>query len=187
MKYCLIMMLSYFIISNIAIYLYAKTPPKPNANTMIILGAKVTGNPAQPSETLQERLDVAITYLKQYPDTKVIVCGGQGKNESATESSVMKSYLIANGIHADSIVEEDQSTRTAQQFIYPKKMMELGSVVVVTSDFHLLRSMMLAKRSGLDDISGLAAPLNLKNPDRVISLLREPLALINSFLFDYPV
>lgn len=180
------MMLSYFIISNIAIYLYAKIPPKPNANTMIILGANVTGNPAQPSETLQERLDVAITYLKQYPDTKVIVCGGQGKNESATESSVMKSYLIANGIHADSIVEEDQSTRTAQQFIYPKKMMELGSVVVVTSDFHLLRSMMLAKRSGLDDISGLAAPLNLKNPDRVISLLREPLALINSFLFDYP-
>ncbi len=56
----------------------------------------------------------------------------------------------------------------------------------MTSDFHLLRSMMLARRSGLSDVSGFPAPVRSGNSDRVYALWREPLALINSFVFDHP-
>lgn len=186
LKYSTITLLLYFIISNIIIYRYGSTEPLPNADTMIILGAQVIDTPARPNKTLQERLDTAIIYLQNNPNTKVIVCGGQGEDESATESSVMRDYLLKHGINESRIYEENKSTRTAHQFIYAKKLFPLEQTVVVTSDFHLLRSLMLAERSGLTNVSGLPAPLQYDNGDKIIALWREPLALINSFIFDHP-
>ena len=58
---------------------------------------------------------------------------------------------------------------------------------MVTNDFHILRSIMLAKRSNIDDISGLSAPLSYSNFDKYIAMIREPLALLNSWLFDHPL
>lgn len=56
----------------------SRTKPSENADTVLILGAKVKGNPAVPSLVLQERLDAAVAYLNEYPKAKVIVSGGQG-------------------------------------------------------------------------------------------------------------
>ncbi|WP_434778905.1 YdcF family protein [Neisseria sp. Ec49-e6-T10] len=180
--------LLFFISLNTIIYINAKNnaTPKAQADTMIILGAKIIDTPAKPDKTLTERLNAAIPYLKANLNTKVIVCGGQGLDESATEASVMKQYLVNHGIEGNRIFEEDQSVRTAQQFILPKKMMTLGHTVVVTSDYHLLRAMMLAKRSGLD-VSGLPSKTSYQNKNRYLSLIREPLAVLNSYFFDFPI
>lgn len=185
-KNCLIMFLAYLIICNFVIYLYAQQQPTDNADTVVVLGAKVIGTPARPHPTLKKRLDIAVTYLQNNPQSNVVVCGGQGKDESATEASVMADYLKKHGIDSSRIYIEDQSVRTAQQFIYANNILPLGKTVVITSDFHLLRSIMLAKRSGIDKVSGLSAPLDLANRDKYRALLREPLALINSWLFDHP-
>lgn len=185
-KNCLIMFLAYLIICNFVIYLYAQQQPIDNADTVVVLGAKVIGTPARPHPTLKKRLDIAVTYLQNNPQSNVVVCGGQGKDESATEASVMADYLKKHGIDSSRIYIEDQSVRTAQQFIYANNILPLGKTVVITSDFHLLRSIMLAKRSGIDKVSGLPAPLDLANRDKYRALLREPLALINSWLFDHP-
>lgn len=185
-KNCLIMFLAYLIICNFVIYLYAQQQPIDNADTVVVLGAKVIGTPARPHPTLKKRLDIAVTYLQNNPQSNVVVCGGQGKDESATEASVMADYLKKHGIDSSRIYIEDQSARTAQQFIYANNILPLGKTVVITSDFHLLRSIMLAKRSGIDKVSGLSAPLDLANRDKYRALLREPLALINSWLFDHP-
>lgn len=56
----------------------SRTKPSENADTVLILGAKVNGTPAVPSLVLQERLDAAVAYLNEYPKAKVIVSGGQG-------------------------------------------------------------------------------------------------------------
>ena len=146
----------------------------------------MVGTPAQAPLTLQIRLNTAIDYLQNNPNTKVIVCGGQGPDESATEASVMAKYLIDNGINADRVYQEDQSKRTAEQFIFANRVLPLGRTVVVTNDFHILRSVMLARRSGINDVSGLSAPLSFNNGDKYVALIREPLALANSWLFDHP-
>lgn len=185
-KYSLLMVISYFVICNIIIYIYAQQKPQMNADTLVLLGAKVVGSPAKPHPTLKKRLDIALTYINDNPRTKIVVCGGQGKDESATEASVMAEYLISNGVEASRIYIEDKSTRTAQQFVYANQVLPLGKTIVVTNDFHLLRSLMLAKRSGFSDVSGLAAPVSFTNMDKYIALVREPLALANSWLFDYP-
>ncbi|MCO6552957.1 MAG: YdcF family protein [Gilliamella sp.] len=185
-KYGIALILAYFIIANIAIYISSLQKPIKNADTVVVLGSQVINTPAIAPPTLAERLNIAINYLQNNPQTKVVVCGGQGKDESATEASVMAQYLIEKGIDANRIYQEDKSTRTAQQFIYANRILPLGKTVVVTNDFHLLRSLMLAKRSGINEVSGLAAPLDLTNGDKYIALIREPLALANSWLFDHP-
>jgi uncharacterized SAM-binding protein YcdF (DUF218 family) len=186
LKYSVIAILSYFIICNIVIFIYAQQKPVDNAETMVVLGSQVVGTPATAPLTLQIRLDIAATYLQNHLQTKVVVCGGQGKDESASEASVMFNYLVNKGIDASRIYIEDKSTRTAQQFVYANRILPLGKTIVVTNDFHLLRSVMLAKRSGLNDVSGLSAPLSFSNFDKYIAMIREPLALANSWLFDHP-
>lgn len=185
-KYGIALILAYFIIANIAIYTSSLQKSIKNADTVVVLGSQVINTPAIAPPTLAERLNIAINYLQNNPQTNVVVCGGQGKDESATEASVMAQYLIEKGIDANRIYQEDKSTRTAQQFIYANRILPLGKTVVVTNDFHLLRSLMLAKRSGINEVSGLAAPLDLTNGDKYIALIREPLALANSWLFDHP-
>ncbi len=185
-KYGLALILTYFVITNIVIYLYSKQKPEPDADTLVVLGALVVGKPAVPHYTLAQRLDVAYDYLQRNPRTKVVMCGGQGNNESATEASVMAQYLINKGIDPKRVYQEDKSTRTAQQFVYANRVLPLGKTVVVTNDFHMLRSLMLAKRSGFNEISGLSAPLGWGNEEKYVALIREPLALANSWLFDHP-
>lgn len=185
-KYGFLLILVYFIVCNIFIFIYAQQKPSQHAQTMVILGSQVLGTPAVASPTLADRLDVAVQYLNENPETKVVVCGGQGEDESATESSVMAKYLIDKGIDANRVYQEDKSRRTAEQFIFANRVLPLGKTVVVTNDFHILRSIMLAKRSGIHDVSGLSAPLALNNGDKYVALIREPLALANSWLFDHP-
>ena len=185
-KYGFLLILVYFIVSNIFIFIYAQQKPSQHAQTMVILGSQVLGTPAVASPTLADRLDVAVQYLNENPETKVVVCGGQGEDESATEASVMAKYLIDKGIDANRVYQEDKSRRTAEQFIFANRVLPLGKTVVVTNDFHILRSIMLAKRSGIHDVSGLSAPLAFNNGDKYVALIREPLALANSLLFDHP-
>ena len=186
-RWLLILILFYFIICNITIFIFAHQKPAANADTLVVLGSQVVGTPAQAPLTLQIRLNTAINYLQANPNTKVIVCGGQGSDESATEASVMADYLIKKGIEPSRVYLEDRSRRTAQQFVYANQVLPLGKTVVVTNDFHILRSIMLAKRSNIGDISGLSAPLSYSNFDKYIAMIREPLALLNSWLFDHPL
>lgn len=185
-KYGFLLIFFYFIVCNIFIFIYAQQKPSQHAQTMVILGSQVLGTPAVASPTLADRLDVAVQYLNENPETKVVVCGGQGEDESATEASVMAKYLIDKGIDANRVYQEDKSRRTAEQFIFANRVLPLGKTVVVTNDFHILRSIMLAKRSGIHDVSGLSAPLAFNNGDKYVALIREPLALANSWLFDHP-
>ena len=71
------------------------TPVK-NLDYIIVLGAQV--KESGPSVILRYRLDRTVSYLKENDNTLVIVSGGQGANEKATEASVMKEYLVNNAM-----------------------------------------------------------------------------------------
>ena len=56
-------------------------------------------------------------------------------------------------------------------------------VVIVSNGFHLTRAKMLAGRAGYGNVSVLAAPSS-HTPTRLKMYIREPLALVKSFVFD---
>lgn len=152
----------------------------PGADYVIVLGAqwKTTG----PSYVLQKRLDKAVEYLQENPDTYVIVSGGQGSNEPISEALGMSGYLQEKGISKERIFMEDKSTSTYENLNNSTVFLDKESdkVVLVTSDFHVFRAEKIAKKQGYVNLEGLAAdsyPAMAPN-----NMLREFFAIIKDFM-----
>ena len=154
---------------------------------MIVLGCQVREN--GPSVLLRDRLDEALAYWEDHEDTLIVVSGGQGSNEPTTEARAMADYLEERGVEEDQILLEDRSHNTAQNLRYSRALLEeagedlSGGVIVVSNGFHLTRARMLAQRAGFGEVSTLAAPSS-DLPARLYMYVREPLALVKSFLLD---
>lgn len=133
--------------------------PDDGADVLIVLGGGIRGR--TPTLTLKYRLDTACDYLERNPETVVIVSGGQGKDEVCPESEVMRDYLIARGISAERIIEEDRSTSTEENFRFSKRIIDerFGdcTAVFTTTRFHVYRSELVAKKEGLA-AEGVPAP-----------------------------
>ena len=141
---------------------------------MIVLGCQVKED--GPSILLRDRLDEALNYLEDHPDLTVVVSGGQGPDEPTSEAQAMADYLIANGVDGEKVLLETASHNTAQNFAYSKKQMDEAQI-------HLTRARMLAQRAGFGEVYTLAAPTS-HLPSRLHMYIREPLALVKSFVFD---
>ncbi len=146
----------------------------------IILGAqwKTSG----PSIVLQYRLDKAVEFLEEHPDTKVIVSGGKGSNEPISEAEGMQGYLVDAGIAEDRIIMEDQSTNTYENLIFSEKYLDKtsDSIVLVTNNFHMFRALKIAQKQGYENIQGLAAKSSLWF--MLNNLLREFVGVMKDFL-----
>lgn len=135
--------------------------PKAGADFLVILGAQWKTN--GPSYILQLRLDAALKYLRENPETIVIVSGGQGANEPISEAEGMKGYLVNAGIEEERILMEDASTNTAGNLINSSALLdkENDRVVLVTNNFHVYRACCIARRQGYAHLEGLAADSHL--------------------------
>lgn len=96
--------------------------PVKNLDYIIVLGAQV--KESGPSVILRYRLDRALSYLKENDNTLVIVSGGQGANEKATEASVMKEYLVNNAMQITNDVISLFQAILAQNVEQTKIMLE---------------------------------------------------------------
>jgi uncharacterized SAM-binding protein YcdF (DUF218 family) len=155
---------------------------------MVILGCQVKSY--GPSMLLQDRLDTALDYLAECPDMIVVVSGGQGPDEPESEAQCMYDYLVKAGVPPEQIWREDESHNTLQNLQNTKALLEgedvnwqEEGVLVVSNGFHLTRVRMLAQRVLGAEVSTLAAPSS-HMPSRLKMYLREPLALVKSFLMD---
>ncbi|SHK31078.1 DUF218 domain-containing protein [Hathewaya proteolytica DSM 3090] len=154
-------------------------------NIVMVLGAGLRGE--TPTATLAYRLDTAAEYLKKNNSAKVIVSGGQGKDEMITEASAMEKYLINCGIESERIIKEEQSINTKENFQYTrKKLDEEGydkneKVLIVTNSFHMARAKLLAERNGFEAYGESAPSYPYLIPN---SYAREAFALIKTYLFD---
>ena len=154
---------------------------------MVILGCQL--HDWGPSIMLRDRLDKALEYLEGHPEMVVVVSGGQGANEPTTEAQGMADYLEAHGVSRENMILEMQSHNTDQNLRFSAQCLrdagiDIGEgVVIVSNGFHLTRAKMLAGRAGYENVSVLAAPSS-HTPTRLKMYVREPLAMMKSFLFD---
>lgn len=153
---------------------------KPGLDYIIVLGAQVKEE--GPSIVLRYRLDAAADYLRENPETQCIVTGGQGANEPFTEAEGMRDYLVNIGIDESRIILEPRALNTQQNIAYSMTLMDSpdASVGVVTNNFHVFRGVSLAKKQGMTDVCGIAAPSNpLYLPNNI---LREYFGITKDFL-----
>lgn len=175
---CIIGFLFFAIVEGMVLSQFGATA-SPNADYLIVLGAqwKTSG----PSYVLQKRLDKAITYLQENPNTMVIVSGGQGSNEPISEAEGMKNYLMQAGIGEERILTEDKSTSTYENLTFSAAFLdkEKDEVVLVTNNFHVFRAVKIAQKQGYANIEGLSAP---SYPAMIPNnLLREFFGVVKDF------
>jgi len=135
-----------------------RTPPA-CLDYLIILGARVESD-SRPSPALQRRLNAALDYLEENPETVVVVSGGKGSDEPISEAQCMFNSLTAAGIAPERIILEDQSRKTSENFEFSRALMESPervSVGYVTNNYHVFRAGKLAQKAGFPEIHGYAA------------------------------
>lgn len=125
--------------------------PSDSNTTVVVLGCKVRDN--GPSLMLARRLDAACSYLTGHPDVKVVVSGGQGKDEVVSEAECMRDYLVRRGIDSGRIYMEDKSVDTNENLRFSKEVIEKNGlpeqITLVTDGFHQLRADILAEKLGI--------------------------------------
>ena len=132
------------------------TEGKENLDYIIVLGAQV--KTSGPSIVLKYRLDKALEYMDENPETICIVSGGQGHNEPYSEAEGMAQYMMAQGMPEERIIKEDQSKTTEQNISYSMKYIEKGaSIGLVTNNFHVYRALQIAEHQNVENIYGIAA------------------------------
>jgi uncharacterized SAM-binding protein YcdF (DUF218 family) len=156
----LVMVGGAFAIVEAALLSQARQKAEQGMDYLIVLGAQVRGTTI--SKSLQKRLDTAITYLKNNPSTVAIVSGGKGSKEAITEAEAMYLYLRTKGISSTRILQEDKSTNTKENICFSKAFLkDNASVAIVTNGFHIFRATNIAKKQGITQVQGLAAPTDL--------------------------
>lgn len=144
----------------------ARKKNRDKCDYLLILGGNVIGADT-PSPQLLERMKAAAVYLKENPETVAVPCGGcfrEGQKKS--EAQIIADYLIEQGIEEGRIVLEDKSTTTYENFEFGTKIIENHSgkaldevrVAFLSSDYHIHRASIIAKRCGVKNCGKVSCP-----------------------------
>ena len=154
--------LAYFCFVEFFIIKNARTDADAGRDYLIVLGAAVYRD--QPSLTLVRRLEGTLDYLNAHPDAVAIVSGGMGKGETITEAQAMYDWLLARGVDPARVIREPKATSTLENLQYSFEIIRQrgaepqGRVAIVSSAYHLYRAKLMARRLGVTDAAGVAAP-----------------------------
>ncbi|MEY8443873.1 YdcF family protein [Lactococcus ileimucosae] len=143
--------------------------------TIVVLGSRIASD-GKPEPTTQERLDASLKLARQHPQARVIVSGYQSAGSPTTEAEGMADYLQAHGLDSSRIIQEKKARNTVENFAFSKKYVR-GKVLIVTSDFHLYRSLYLASKLGYENYQGYAATTRTSPLQVAGHYARETLAL----------
>ena len=123
---------------------------------VVILGCGLKED--KPDKILTSRLDTAVEFLEKYPDSMAICTGGQGADEPIPEATAMEKVLLKAGIPQSRILKETTSKNTFENFENAKKLIKKQGddpgktrIAIVTSEFHLYRSVELAELLGFQE------------------------------------
>ncbi len=153
-----------------------KNQPEEAADIVIVLGCKV------PSRAFYMRSEAAAAYWSQHSSVRIITTGGKGADEAEAEGEVFRKELIKAGIPEAQIFVETESVSTRENLQNSDRLYHIKSqqVGIVTSKYHLYRSLVIARQCGYTNVFGIPAEtLLFYQPDYC---LREVLALIKAKL-----
>lgn len=147
---------------------------------VVVLGAQVKKD--APSRALKKRLEKALEYAENNPETILILSGGQGSGEEITEAECMNRYLTERGISKDRLVLEERSTSTKENLEFSDELTGCAGAKtgILSNNFHVYRAVKLAEKQGYLYPEGIAAK---SDPImQVHYIVREAFALVKEKL-----
>ena len=177
---------------NLAFILSPKEKIQADKIDFVILlggGLKVNGTP---SNSVEKRISVCADLWKSLEkDCKIVVTGGQIKPAPFAESIMLERELEKRGVSKEFIIQDDKALDTIQNLknailllseetgLSKKEVLE-SNIVIVSSDYHLSRSLWIAKRLGYKNVFGFGSETT--RYAILNSYLREILAVLKLHL-----
>ncbi|MEV6274846.1 YdcF family protein [Nocardia sp. NPDC051832] len=137
-------------------FVYGRVGYQPGMAAIVVHGSGLIGDRVPP--LLASRLDRALRVYRaeaaagRHP--LLVPSGGKGSDEAVSEAAAMARYLVERGVPAEALLLEDRSTTTRENLQCTRELLDArgvaGPMVLVTSNFHILRTAILARQLGLD-------------------------------------
>jgi len=153
----------------------------PAADCILILGAKVKSDGSM-SHALRYRCERGLEIWRSGAAPCFIACGGVCDGP-ASEASVIRAFLVANGVPDSAVILEDRSVNTWQNLANARSIMGdsgMSSALLVTSDYHLTRALWMARKQGLN-AAGAASKSSTKPMHFLRTRFRETVSWILYF------
>lgn len=121
--------------------------PEDETLAIVVMGFGLNADGTMRQE-LYDRLEVALCSARKYPQAYLICTGGATASDSDnTEAGEMATWLIEQGIEEDRVIAETGSYSTIHNALNTydlvlEKYPEIQSFAVVTSDYHIYRSVL---------------------------------------------
>lgn len=148
------------------------------SDAILVLGYSLEDDQS-PSEYLEKRLETALSLYNEGYAKNIIVSGGIGPTDTIPVAVAMKKWFIEQGVPSDLIYSDNLSNNTYENFVFTKQICQendFDSIIVVTNDFHITRSMIMAQEF-FNNVSGEEAVVD-NSLHKFIVYLKEPLSLI---------
>ncbi|MEE0857753.1 MAG: YdcF family protein [Ruminococcus sp.] len=144
----------------------ARSKPPFDRDYIAILGCAIRDDGSL-TPLLRGRVDSAVAFeneqfVKTGKHAKFVPSGGQGDDEIISESEAMKRYLLEQGVPEEQILMENKSVNTYQNLKFSREIIDSDSngenlPAVATTNYHVFRSYVLAKKVGLKNMRGISA------------------------------
>ena len=125
----------------------------------ILLGGMISLSSSDENILFNEYNDRLLNTLELFHKgiiKKIIITGASGSlSSNLKEADIIKSFLIRIGVPKEKIIVENQSKNTHENAIYTEltcKELEMDkySFLLITSDYHMRRSLSCFKKTGLN-------------------------------------
>lgn len=167
-----------------AIIINAQPPRHSQADAAIVLGAAVYG--VRPSPLYRARLEHAVALYQEGVVPKLIFTGGVGWRDTVSEAEVGREFALAHGIPESAILIEPTSTSTRENLYHLLPLLQeqqINKVAIVTTPFHIKRSLFIARHYGLDAVGAPTfRTVWLPNGTRHFLFVREVFAVLHHLL-----
>ncbi len=148
----------FFLGTVVMAYLAARQKPRYDKDFIIILGCSIDKKGGL-LPLLKGRTNRAIRYawdqeIATGKPVQYIPSGGKGTDEILSEGSAIELYLLSHGAEPEEVHAEKRSRNTYENFLYSKEIIDElnpeAKVCFATTNYHMFRSGVLARRVGLD-------------------------------------
>jgi len=185
----LVIGMALFIVAEIPVISASRGDGDKAADYLIVLGAGINGD--APSLSMINRLVAALDYLTKYPETTVVLTGGQGPGETIPESEAMRIWLERQGISSQRILMEKKSTSTYENLVFALEVIEEDdgsdgkTIAIASSEYHLFRAKQMAASLGIDAV-GIPAKTTIFSL-KINHFVREAFGVMHMWVFGLDV
>lgn len=177
----LTLIINLYMITYTKDYIFFNSDDVPETQCAMILGAGVSSI-GTISHVARDRIEAALELYHQGKVEKIIISGDHGR-KNYDEVNSMKNYIkIMHHIDDEDIFMDHAGFSTYESMYRGRDVFLIEDVVVISQEFHMARSVYIARKMGLNAVGFVAKEITPFTKVTHISWkIREFLARVKSF------